>query len=72
MRVLLYNAQSHRYFQAPKAWTADPALAHNFGVTVMAVNTACEERLGKIEIVLDFEDSHIKGMRLPLRVSGCA
>lgn len=66
MRVLLYDLESNRYYQSPVHWTPDPALAHDLQGTVQAVSVAFRERLKAAEIILAFDESHLKNMHLPL------
>ena|SRR5215468_3789990 len=70
MRVLLYDAQSDRYFQSPEGWTEDPNLAFDLGGTVQAVHVAYQQKLQSAEIILAFDDAHLNNMRLPLNLSG--
>jgi hypothetical protein len=70
MRVLLYDAQSDRYFQSPQGWTEDPNLALDLGGTVQAVNVAYQQKLQSAEIILAFDDAHLNDMRLPLNLNG--
>jgi hypothetical protein len=70
MRVLLYDAQSDRYFQSPQGWTEDPNLALDLGGTVQAVSVAYQQKLQSAEIILAFDDAHLNNMRLPLNLSG--
>lgn len=67
MRVLLYDPESSRYYQSPVNWTADPALAHDLQGTVQAVTVAFREKLKAVEIILAFDESHLRNMHLPLR-----
>ncbi len=69
MRVLLYDAQSDRYFQSPQGWTEDPKLAQDLGGTVQAVSIAFQHRLQSVEIILAFDDAHLNDMRLPLNLT---
>ena len=66
MRVLLYDTQAERYFQSPEEWTEDPNLALDLRGTVQAVNIAFQYRLESAEIILAFDDAHLRNMRLPL------
>ena len=66
MRVLLYDVDSSRYYQSPTGWTTDPGLAHDLQGTVQAVNVAFQNRLRAVEIILAFDEKHLKNMRLPL------
>ncbi|HTL57578.1 MAG TPA: hypothetical protein VL361_17970 [Candidatus Limnocylindrales bacterium] len=68
MRVLLYDVESSRYFQAPAGWTADPASAHDLQGTVQAVSVAFQNRLKAAEIILAFDERHLRNMHLPLKV----
>jgi len=68
MRVLLYDVESSRYYQSPVTWTPDPKLAHDLQGTVQAVNVAFQNRLKAAEIILAFDESHLKNMHLPLRL----
>jgi hypothetical protein len=66
MRVLLYDLESSRYYQSPVHWTPDLALAHDLQGTVQAVSVAFRERLKAAEIILAFDESHLRNMHLPL------
>jgi len=55
MRVLLYDVESSRYYQAPAEWTSDPESAHDLQGTVQAVSVAFENRLKTAEIILAFD-----------------
>lgn len=66
MRVLLYDVESSRYYQAPAAWTSDPNSAHDLEGTVQAVSIAFENRLKTAEIILAFDERHLRNMHLPL------
>jgi len=66
MRVLLYDVESSRYYQSPAGWTSDPGLAFDLQGTVQAVNLAFQNRLRTAEIVLAFDEKHLKNMHLPL------
>jgi hypothetical protein len=70
MRVLLYDAQSDRYFQSPEGWTDDRNLALDLGGTVQAVSLAYQQKLQSAEIILAFDDAHLNDMRLPLNLNG--
>ncbi len=69
MRVLLYDTQSHRYFQSPEGWTKDPSLARDLQGTVQAVNVAVQTGLRAVEIILAFDEAHMSNMRLPLNLA---
>ena len=69
MRVLLYDVESSRYYQSPVGWTSDPTMAHDLVGTVQAVTVAFQNRLNAAEIILAFDESHLKDMHLPLRLS---
>ena len=69
MRVLLYDVESSRYYQSPVKWTSDPTMAHDLRGTVQAVTVAFENRLKTAEIILAFDESHLRNMHLPLTVS---
>jgi hypothetical protein len=66
MRVLLYDVESNRYYQAPAGWTADPESAHDLQGTVQAVSVAFQNRLKTAEIILAFDERHLRNMHLPL------
>jgi hypothetical protein len=68
MRVLLYDVESNRYYQAPAEWTSDPESAHDLQGTVQAVSVAFENRLKTAEIILAFDERHLRNMHLPLNV----
>lgn len=69
MRVLLYDVESSRYYESPVKWTSDPRLARDLRGTVQAVTVAFENRLKTAEIILAFDENHLRNMHLPLRVS---
>ena len=72
MRVLLYDLESSRYYQSPVNWTSDPGLAQDLQGTVQAVTIAFQSRLKAAEIILAFDESHLRNMHLPLKlVNGC-
>ena len=68
MRVLLYDVELNRYYQAPAEWTSDPDSAHDLQGTVQAVSVAFENRLKAAEIILAFDERHLRNMHLPLNV----
>jgi hypothetical protein len=68
MRVLLYDIESSRYYQAPAGWTSDPESAHDLQGTVQAVSVAFQNRLKAAEIILAFDERHLRNMHLPLQV----
>lgn len=68
MRVLLYDVESNRYYQAPAEWTSDPDFAHDLQGTVQAVSVAFQSRLKTVEIILAFDERHLRNMHLPLKV----
>jgi hypothetical protein len=70
MRVLLYDTRADLYFQSPEEWTKDPRLALDFGGTVQAVSVAYKNRIESAEIILAFDDEHLRDMRLPLNLAG--
>ena len=72
MRVLLYDIESNRYYQAPKEWTSDPDFAHDLQGTVQAVSVAYQSRLKAAEIILAFDERHLRNMHLPLKVAEVA
>lgn len=67
MRVLLYDVESDRYYQAPAGWTSDPCSAHDLQGTVQAVSVAYQNRLKAAEIILAFDEEYLRDMRLPLK-----
>jgi len=69
MRVLLFDVESNRYYQSPVDWTSDPTLARDLRGTVQAVTVAFQSRLKAAEIILAFDESHLRNMHLPLTVS---
>ena len=69
MRVLLYDVESSRYYQAPAEWTSDPQSAHDLQGTVQAVSVAFQNRLKAAEIILAFDERHLRNMHLPLNVA---
>jgi hypothetical protein len=56
MRVLIRNRDTGQYIQGPGQWTADPEQAADFKRSARALLFAAEERLGRVEVVLSFED----------------
>lgn len=66
MRVLLYDRQSGRYFRPPAGWTQDHRQAVDFKGTVRAVNAAYQNRLKSVDVILAFDDAHLRNMYLPL------
>jgi hypothetical protein len=67
MRVLLYDVESNRYYQeTPAGWTSDPESAHDLQGTVQAVSVAFQNRLKTAEIILAFDERHLRNMHLPL------
>ena len=68
MRVLLYDVESSRYYQSPVNWTSDPGLAQDLQGTVQAVTVAFQSRLKAAEIILAFDESHLRNMHLPLKL----
>lgn len=69
MRVLLYDNQLERYFRSPDDWTNDPRGAFDFHRAADAATTAFQHGLREVEIILDFEDVHLRNMHLPLTVA---
>lgn len=72
MRVLLYDVELNRYYQAPAGWTSDPDSAHDLQGTVQAVSVAFQNRLKTAEIILAFDERHLRNMHLPLNVGAFA
>ena len=68
MRVLLYDVESSRYYQSPVKWTSDPGMAQDLQGTVQAVTVAFQSRLKAAEIILAFDESHLRNMHLPLNL----
>jgi hypothetical protein len=56
MRVLLYHKETGLYFRNANNWVADVEMAEDFGSSRTAALFAEREGLGKVEVLLDFND----------------
>jgi len=65
LKVLLRSAKSKLYLQGTREWTSERSVARDFGSGAKAIQFAAQTRLGKLELVLAFDDPHYD-ITLPL------
>jgi hypothetical protein len=60
MRVMLRKRDQPLYFQEPDLWTKDSGQASTFKSSADAVKFAQAKRLATAELLVAFDDSHLK------------
>ena len=66
MKVLLRNVQTGLFYAGVEQWTEDPSRAADFERPDLALDQVRDARLGKVELVMRFEED--AGFVVPMTI----